>query len=157
MEISNFEGLSLSKSFEEMSLPNIIDIFNKFKASAMDDDNCEILQSGSITRVFTRLNKILLWSGSPRAIRKKIKNFSRGNPNHKKLKIFLGRREYFFYKNSRSTIFDLLMRKLIWRHQVVNNCSEIELEWSRQFHAKASDQDPVTGQMYTDLMNDLLS
>ena len=49
------------------------------------------------------------------------------------------------------------MRKLIWRHQVVNNCSEIELEWSRQFHAKASDQDPVTGQMYTDLMNDLLS
>ena len=47
MEISNFEGLSLSKSFEEMSLPNIIDIFNKFKASAMDDDNCEILQSGS--------------------------------------------------------------------------------------------------------------
>ena len=48
MEISNFEGLSLSKSFEEMSLPNIIDIFNKFKASAMDDDNCEILQSGSL-------------------------------------------------------------------------------------------------------------
>ena len=47
MEISNFEGLSLSKSFEEMSLPNILDIFNKFKASAMDDDNCEILQSGS--------------------------------------------------------------------------------------------------------------
>ena len=46
MEISNFEGLSLSKSFEEMSLPNILDIFNKFKASAMDDDNCEILQSG---------------------------------------------------------------------------------------------------------------
>ena len=35
--------------------------------------------------------------------------------------------------------------------------SEIELEWSRQFHAKASEQDPVTGQMYTDLMNDLLS
>jgi len=62
-----------------MSLPNILDIFNKFKASAMDDDNCEILQS------------------------------------------------------------------------------EIELEWSRQFHAKSSDQDPVTGQMYTDLMNDLLS
>ena len=46
MEISNFDGLSLSKSFEEMSLPNILDIFNKFKASAMDDDNCEILQSG---------------------------------------------------------------------------------------------------------------
>ena len=51
MEISNFEGLSLSKSFEEMSLPNIIDIFNKFKASAMDDDNCEILQSGSFSKL----------------------------------------------------------------------------------------------------------
>ena len=53
MEISNFEGLSLSKSFEEMSLPNIIDIFNKFKASAMDDDNCEILQSGSFSKLKT--------------------------------------------------------------------------------------------------------
>ena len=41
--------------------------------------------------------------------------------------------------------------------EIIGFFSEIELEWSRQFHAKASEQDPVTGQMYTDLMNDLLS
>lgn len=87
-----------------MSLPNIIDIFNKFKASAMDDDNCEILQSGSFSN--TTLN------GGPSSGQNRAINA-------------------FF--------------------------SEIELEWSRQFHAKASEQDPVTGQMYTDLMNDLLS
>ena len=54
---------------------------------------------------------------------------------------------------------NLSLGAIMWAINRVINVffSEIELEWSRQFHAKASEQDPVTGQMYTDLMNDLLS
>lgn len=89
MEISNFEGLSLSKSFEEMSLPNIIDIFNKFKASAMDDDNCEILQSGSFS-------KLKPFSHTPQ----------QNIPKSKPVDIFLFQRVGLLIWTARTTHFD---------------------------------------------------
>ena len=37
------------------------------------------------------------------------------------------------------------------------NFTALELEWTRAYHAKASEADPVNGKMYNDLMADLMN